>query len=99
MTYLVTSKPTLTSKPTIFNLHASDQVHCEEKTGAYYQLSQNTYKLGKKNYKFFKLFILTKEISSFQKNPNILLLFFFQKVIIGHMYIYLLNAIITSNFQ
>ena len=37
-----TQKPTL---PTVFNLEASDWVHCEEETGAYYQLSQNTYKL------------------------------------------------------
>ena len=28
-----------------FNLQASDWVHCEEDTGAYYQLPRNTYKL------------------------------------------------------
>ena len=32
----VASKPT---PPTVFNLQASDWVHCEEETGAYYQLS------------------------------------------------------------
>ena len=30
---------------TVFNLQASDWVHCKEKTGAYYQLSRFTYKL------------------------------------------------------
>ena len=30
----VTSKPT---PPTVFSLQASDWVHCEEETGAYYQ--------------------------------------------------------------
>ena len=30
-----TQKPT---PPTVFNLQASDGVHCEEETGAYYQL-------------------------------------------------------------
>ena len=38
----VTSKP---SPPTVFNLQASDYVHCEEETGVYAQLSRNTYKL------------------------------------------------------
>ena len=40
-TFKYTSKPT---PPTVFNLQASDWVHCEEETGAYTQLSQNTYK-------------------------------------------------------
>ena len=39
--FLVTSKPT---PPTVFNLQASDWVHCDEETGVYTQLSQNTYK-------------------------------------------------------
>ena len=34
--------------PTIFNPQASDCVHCEEETGAYYQLHRFTYKLVKK---------------------------------------------------
>ena len=37
-----TQKPT---SPTVFNQKASDWVHYEEKTGAYYQLSQNSCKL------------------------------------------------------
>ena len=32
-------------QPTVFNLQASDCVHCEEETGAYYQLYRHTYKL------------------------------------------------------
>ena len=46
--FRVTQKPT---PPTVFNLQASDWVHCEEETGAYYQLSRFTYKLLKKNLK------------------------------------------------
>ena len=42
VTFPVTSKLT---PPTVFNLQASDWVHCEEETSAYYQLSQHSYKL------------------------------------------------------
>ena len=42
VTFLVTQKPT---PPTVFNLKASDWVHCEEETGVYYQLSQFINKL------------------------------------------------------
>ena len=42
VTFPVTQKPT---PSTGFNLQASDWVHCEEETGAYYQLSRFTYKL------------------------------------------------------
>ena len=55
--FSVTSKPT---PPIVFNLQASDLVHCEDETGVYTQLSQNTYKLVKKNTNFLKLFILQK---------------------------------------
>ena len=34
-----TQKPT---PPTVFNLQASDLLHCEEETGAYYQLQDNS---------------------------------------------------------
>ena len=37
-----THRPT---RPTVFNLQASQQVHCEEKAGSYYQLSRITSKL------------------------------------------------------
>ena len=65
VTFPVTQKPT---SPTVFNLHASDWVHCEEKTGAYYHLSRFTYKLV--IFLFYILFyILQKKICAFQKNP------------------------------
>ena len=50
VTFSVTSKPT---PHTVFNLQASDWVHCEEETGEYTQLSQNTYKLLKKMLQIF----------------------------------------------
>ena len=62
----VTSKPT---PPTVFNLQALNWVHCEEETGAYYKLSENTYKFVKKKYKFLNLLILQKKIRAFQKIP------------------------------
>ena len=58
VTFSGTQKPT---PPTVFNLQALDWVHCEEETGAYYQLSRFTYKLVKKNHKFLKLVILPKK--------------------------------------
>ena len=39
VTFSGTQKP---SPPTVFNLQASDWVHCEEETDAYHQLSQFT---------------------------------------------------------
>ena len=45
VTFSGTQKP---KAPTVFNLQASDWVHCEEETGAYYQLARYTYKLVKK---------------------------------------------------
>ena len=45
VTFLVTQKRT---PPTVFNLQASDWVHCEEETDAYYQLSRFTCKFLKK---------------------------------------------------
>ena len=41
MTFLVTAKPT---PPTVFNLQASDWVHCEEETGVHTKFTQQTYK-------------------------------------------------------
>ena len=64
VTFSGTQKPT----PTVFNLQVSDWVHCEEGTGAYYQLSRFAYKLVKKNYEVLKFFILPKKYV-FQKNP------------------------------
>ena len=63
--FLGTSKPT---PPTVFNLQASDLVHCEEETGAYYQLSWNTFKFVIFFYKLLKLFILQKKNAYISKN-------------------------------
>ena len=68
VTFSGTQKPTL---PTVFNLQASDWVHCEEKTGAYYQLSQFASKMVIFFYKFLKLFILPKKYALFKKFLNI----------------------------
>ena len=64
MTFPVTQKPT---PSTVFNLQASDWVHCEEETGAYYQLSQFTYKflIKKKNVSC----LFCEKNKCFSKNP------------------------------
>ena len=57
-----------TQKPTpltVFNLQASDWVHCEE--APYYQLSRYSYKLVKK--KKFKVAYFAEKNSAFQKIP------------------------------
>ena len=82
MTISGTQKPT---PPTIFNLQASDWVHCEEETGVYYQLSRLTYKFVIFN--FFKVAYFAQKNMYFSKNSLIYIFFFFQKEIIGHMYI------------
>ena len=94
MTFLVTQKPT---PPTVFNLQASDWVHCEEETGAYYQLSRFTYKLVIVFYKFFKEKSESEKNTRVSKNSlQFIIQFFLKKEIIGYMYM-LLNAMITSN--
>ena len=60
MTFPVTSKPT---PPTVFNLQASDWVHCEEETGMYAHLFRNTYKLVIFFLQIFKVFILLKKMT------------------------------------
>ena len=54
------------TRPTVFNLQASHWVHCEEETGAYYQLSWLTYKLIKKRI-IFKVAYFVKK-TCFSKN-------------------------------
>ena len=73
----VTLKPT---PPTVFNLQASDWVHCEEETGAYYQLFRHIYKLIKKKiHKFLKLFILPKKVLIKKKSVKFIIHFLFKK--------------------
>ena len=76
VTFPITQKPI---PPRVFNLQASDWVHCEEETGAYYQLSRLTYKLIIFVKKILKLLILPQKIVTFQKIPQNLLLIFFSK--------------------
>ena len=65
--FFATKKPT---PPTVFNIQALDWVHCEEETGAYYQLSRNTYKFVIFFLTNFEmLFILPKKILEFLKIP------------------------------
>ena len=72
----VTSKPT---PPTVFNLQASDWVHCEEEIGAYYQLSQNTYKLVKK-IQIFKVVYFAPKNKRISKNSiKFIIHFIFKK--------------------
>ena len=47
--------------PTVFNLLASDWVHCEEETGAYYQLSRLIYKFMIFFLQFFKVVYFAKK--------------------------------------
>ena len=75
VTFSGTQKPT---PPTVFNLQASDWVHCEEETGVYYQLSRFTYKFVKKKKKL-KLLILPQKIFEFKKNHKIYYSYFFSK--------------------
>ena len=91
MTFPVTSKPT---PPTVFNLQASDWVHCEEETGVYYQLSRHS---GKLVIFIFKVVYFAKKMH--KKFHQIYYSFFFQKEIIGHMCICVLNAMIASHFR
>ena len=69
-----TQKPT---PPTVFNLQVSDWVHCEEETGAYYQLSRNTIKLIKK-IQILK-FILSPKLLISKKFAKFIILLFYSK--------------------
>ena len=66
VTFPVTSKPT---NPTVFNLQAADWVHCEEETGLYNQLSQNTYRLGIFFLQIFDIVYFVQKIYAFQIIP------------------------------
>ena len=57
------------SPPTVFNLQASDWVHCEEERGAYYLLQRFIDNIFFFFYKFLKLLIFPQKICTFQKIP------------------------------
>ena len=75
-------------QPTVFNLQASDWVHCEEETGVYYQLYRHTYKLI---FFFLQISIVSyfapKKYADLKKFTKIYYSFIFHKNIIGHTYI------------
>ena len=84
VTFPVTSEPT---PPIVFNLRASDWVHCEEETGAYTQLSWNTYKLARIILNFFKVYFSPPQNTCIsKKSVKFIIHFVFQKKIIGHTY-------------
>ena len=67
-------------QPTVFNLLASDWVHCEEETCAYYQLSRHTYKLLIFFLQISKVsYFAPKKYTDFKKFPKIYNFFFLQK--------------------
>ena len=74
--FFSTQKPT---PPTVFNLQALDWVHCEEETGAYYQLSRLTYKLIIYIFLLFTVAYFAKKYMIFKKLPKIYNLIFFSK--------------------
>ena len=69
-----------------FNLQAYYWVHCEEETGAYYQLSRLTYKLIIFFFFNLKLLILPKN-TLFKKFPKMYYSFKKKEEIIRHTYI------------
>ena len=87
--FLVTSKPT---PPTVFNLKASNYIHCEEETGTRTGISQDTYKLFF-FYKFLKLFILPQKNTLISKNSVKFYHSFFFRKIYSSIRIYVLNAL------
>ena len=76
VTFSGTQKPT---PPTVFNLQASDWVHCEDKTGAYYQFSLFTYKLVFVFLQIFKVVYFAKKNMQFSKIFLKFIILFFSK--------------------
>ena len=91
-------KPT---PPTVFNLQASDWVHCEDETGAHAELSQLTSKLVHFFLQILKVVCFAKKPSEFQNIPkNLLFIIIVKRDTPVYVYgIYLLNAMITLNFR
>ena len=74
---------------TVFNLQASDWVHCEEETGAYYQLYRHTYKLVILFNKFLTFLILPQKNMRISKNSlKFIIHFFFTKRYWAYVYMY-----------
>ena len=91
-TFPVTSKPT---PRTVFNLHASNWVHCEEKTSGHTGISQQTYKLVS----FFKVFYFAEKNIWILKKSVKFIIYYNWKRNYCRIHIYLINVMITSDFQ
>ena len=76
VTFPITQKPT---PPRVFNLQALDWVHCEEETGAYFQLSQLTYKFIIFKKKKIKLLILREKKYAPKNSLKFIITFFFKR--------------------
>ena len=91
------SSTQMISPPTVFNLQASNWVHCEEETGAHYSIYYGTSKLV--SFLSLKLLILSKKHAIFKKFNKFFFLIFFHEYIYGTIRIYELYAMITSNLR
>ena len=69
------------SQPTVFNLQALDWIHCEQETGAYYQLYRHTYKLAKFFLQISKVsYFAPKKYADFKKFLKVYYSYFFIKI-------------------
>ena len=84
------------SPPTVFNLQASNWVHCEEETGAHYSIYYETSKLISF---FFLSCLFWQKKTQFSKNSIKCTFEFFFMNIYGTIHIYELYAMITSNLR
>ena len=95
MTFPVTSKPT---PLTVFNLQALGWVHCAEETGEHTGISRLTSKLVCFFLQIFEVvYFANNKCAHFKKFHKIYYSFFFKNLQLGIL-VYLLNALITSNF-
>ena len=94
----VTSKPTT---PTVFNLQASNWVHCEEETGAHTGVTRQIYKLlNLFLMTFLKLFILYKKNTRISKSSlKFIIHYNWKKVIAVYIYISKRRFIFYSSFS
>ena len=81
----VTSK---TTPPPVFNLQASDWVHCEEETGACHQSSRHTYKLVKKILQIFKVVYFAQKRVYFINSIKFIIHFFSKRDNWEYVYMY-----------
>ena len=83
MTFSGTQKPT---PPTVFNLQASDWVHCEEETGVHAGISLHTYKLVNKITNFESYLFCPKKKLISKNSVKFIVNFFSQRDIPAYVY-------------